>query len=101
MLIVLNCVLLQLRGARSLATQENLMLAEQLCQSFAFSADYAPFGNCHMDFALRAAYLVMQDMGKKAWIVHTIGNMNDPWANHASMTKVVEELDSHFDYLKL
>ena len=101
MLIILNCVLLQLAGACSLGTPENLSLAERLCQSFAFCTDYAPFGNCHMDFALRAAYLVMQNVEKKAWIVRTIASMNSPSTSHESMAKMVEQLESYFDYLKL
>ena len=100
-LILLNCVMLQIKGSRSVASPENLALAEQLCQSYAFSTDYAPFGNCHMNFALRTAYLVMQDTKKKAWIVRTVAEMGNPSAGQRSTEEVAEELDSHFDYLNL
>ena len=43
----------------------------------------------------------MLDPDKKEWIVQTIASMNGPSTNHESRAKMVEELDSYFDYLKL
>ena len=104
MLILLNCVILQLEGSCSIASPENLTLAEQLCQSYEFSTNYSPFGNCYMSFALRAAYLVIQDPEKKAWIVQTMISMKKPPVGHRNTSDVAEvakELGTYFEYLDL
>lgn len=56
MSILLNGVLSDLDISDPSAFQaESRILAEQICRSHSYSLEYAPLGNCYMNFALRVA----------------------------------------------
>jgi hypothetical protein len=100
-MILINCVIITLSICDKTSFQlENRVFAQQICESYTYTTEYAPLGNQHMSFALRIAYLILRDQETRKWIVETINEISSPLRSKDSRRVTSKDLEACFDYLE-